>query len=424
MSASKTSTEALARLRAAVPPAAERLGLAIADAGGRAFLVGGEVRDTLLGKQGKDFDIEVFGLPVDALERLLRRMGRVNAVGRSFGVLKWRPHGAQGDDFDVSIPRRDSKVGPGHKGIAVEGDPDMPIEEAARRRDLTVNALMFDLVAHELVDPWGGLADLEAGLLRAVDRDTFLEDPLRALRAVQFAARLGFEAHPSLLALCREAALEELPAERVQGEWEKLLLKAATPSVGFRLARATDQLARVFPEVAQLASDDVLDRLVPARDALEGRGERWALMLAGWLHGAAPDAVEATLDRLWLHKVAGFATRDAVIALCEHTDLPLGSDPELRRAATRVPMGLLLPLRAALGDATEAAERRVDALGIRWSPPQALLLGRHLKELGIPPGRHMGPLLAQVYEAQLDGRVQDVEEARGMATRLWDDREA
>jgi len=422
VSASKTSTEALAALRAAVPPAARALGEAVRAQGGRAFLVGGEVRDTLLGRVGKDFDIEVFGLDVDTLETTLRRRGRVNAVGKSFGVLKWRPRGAPHEqDFDVSVPRRDSKVGPGHRGIAVQGDPTMTVEEAARRRDLTVNALMYDLVADELVDPWGGLADLAAGVLRAVDRDTFLEDPLRALRVVQFAARLGFAVHPSLAELCREAALDELPAERVQGEWEKLLLKAPTPSLGFAVARDTQILERVFPEVAQVGSPEVTDRLVPARDELEGRGKRWALMLCGWLHAAPLGDVEATLDRLWLHKVEGFATREAVLATLGALRRPLTSDADLRRAAVQAPLGLLLPLRQSLGDAVDSQQARAATLDILWGAPARLLLGRHLKQMGMRPGPAMGRLLAEVYERQLDGEVTNEEEARSVAASLLPD---
>ncbi len=171
--------------------------------------------------------MEVFGLPEDDLERLLRRLGRIDAVGRSFGVYKLRPRGWQdGREIDVAIPRRDSKIGPGHRGIDVVGDPDMSIREAARRRDLTVNAILWDIVADELIDPWNGLSDLRDRVLRAVDEQTFLEDPLRALRVVQFAARLSFAPTERLLQICRSAALDELPAERVRSEWEKLLFKS------------------------------------------------------------------------------------------------------------------------------------------------------------------------------------------------------
>jgi tRNA nucleotidyltransferase (CCA-adding enzyme) len=424
VSASKKTTEGLNRLREAVPEPARRLARAVADAGGRAFLVGGEVRDALLGRVGKDFDIEVFGMAVDDLEALLRSLGRVNAVGKSFGVLKWRPRRYRGDEFDVSVPRRDSKVGPGHRGIAVQGDPDMSVREAARRRDLTVNAILYDLLDDALVDPFDGRADLEAGVLRAVDVDTFLEDPLRALRVVQFAARLRFEVPDELVALCRRARLDELPAERVQGEWEKLLLKSGAPSVGMAVARRARILQRVFPEVCELRSDAVLDALVAPRDALDHRGRAWALMLSGWLHGADASAVESTLDRLWVHRIAGYDVRKAVLATTAASRVPLTTDRDLRRASVAAPLGLLLPLRQALGDTTVAAHAAAFATchDLLWSKPAPLLQGRHLGALGIPPGRHMGVLLQQVYEAQLDGEVHNEEEARSLAARLWSER--
>ncbi|MDX1579118.1 MAG: hypothetical protein R3266_11560, partial [Gemmatimonadota bacterium] len=164
----------------------------MAAAGGRAWLVGGCVRDALLGEAVTDFDVEVYRIPEDDLEVLLSALGPVNAVGKSFGVFKL---GAD-EDIDVSLPRRDSNAGPGHRGIHVEGDPWMTPREAARRRDLTVNAILMDPRTGELLDPWNGRADLDACLLRPVDRHTFLEDPLRALRAVQFAARLIFDPAP------------------------------------------------------------------------------------------------------------------------------------------------------------------------------------------------------------------------------------
>ena len=140
-------------------------------------------------------------------------MGPVNAVGKSFGVFKLNDRSV--GEVDVSIPRRDSNAGPGHRGISVEGNPDMTVTEAARRRDLTVNAILYDLQADALVDPFNGQRDLDLRTLRAVDADTFLDDPLRALRVVQFAARLEFEVAPSLLALC-----ERSPQELRRTSWE------------------------------------------------------------------------------------------------------------------------------------------------------------------------------------------------------------
>ena len=221
-----------------------RLARALRDAGGRALVVGGSVRDARLGTPGKDLDVEVHGLPLDTLRNVLRRFGRVDEVGRSFGVLKLR---LGGEELDVSVPRRDSKVAGGHKGIRAEADPFLGVVEAARRRDLTINAMAEDPLTGELVDPFGGAHDLAAGVLRAVDPQTFGEDPLRALRVVQFAGRFDFRVAPDLGALCRDMPLGELPPERIAGEIEKLFLRAPRPSAGWDAGHAVDAWRRLLP---------------------------------------------------------------------------------------------------------------------------------------------------------------------------------
>jgi tRNA nucleotidyltransferase (CCA-adding enzyme) len=365
--------------------------------GGRAFLVGGGVRDHLMGRPVKDWDVEVFGLPVDALVHLLEQRGRVSAVGRSFGVLKWRVAGVD-HEVDVSIPRRDSKVGPGHRGIAVEGDPDMTLEEATGRRDLTINAMMWDLARQELVDPRGGAADLEAGRLRAVDPATFLEDPLRALRVVQFVARLGFAPDEPLLDCCRRAELAELPAERVLGEWEKLLLRGNHFVLAFRAARDARILERVFPEVVDLEPGPRLEQLLSLRNRTTPQGRQLALMLLGWLWPATPAAVDATLNHLQLFTLGGYRVRDRVMEAHAASDAPSGSDAALRWLSTRAEPWLVLGVR---GDHTGL--ERATALSIAHEPPPRLLTGKHLTAMGIRGGPAMGRLLDEAWRAQLDG---------------------
>src|SRR5258706_6453240 len=192
------------------------IALAVRDAGGRALIVGGWVRDRLMGIRSTNVDLEVFGLAGDRLRELLESFGRVEAVGESFQVYKI-------GDIDVSLPRRDSKAGRGHRGFIVTGDPDMSIEEAARRRDFTVNAVSWDPLTGDYFDPFDGRADLERRLLRVVDPLTFADDSLRVLRGVQFAARFALDIEPSTAVLCREIPLDDLPPERVWGEFEKLL---------------------------------------------------------------------------------------------------------------------------------------------------------------------------------------------------------
>src|SRR3954468_2658670 len=208
-----------------------RIATAIRDAGGRALIVGGWVRDRLLAlpePEKSNIDLEVLGVPGDRLRALLESFGRVEAVGESFQVYKI-------GDIDVSLPRRDSKAGRGHRGFVVTGDPDMSIAEAARRRDFTVNAISQDPLTGEFFDPFDGRADLDRRVLRVVDPQTFADDSLRVLRAVQFAARFALTIDGATAALSRQIPLDDLPAERVWGEFEKLLF-APKPSIGFTVA--------------------------------------------------------------------------------------------------------------------------------------------------------------------------------------------
>lgn len=379
--------------------------------GGRALLVGGGVRDALLGRRVADWDLEVYGLSEDTLREVLGRHGRVDLVGKSFGVFKLQ----RGQDvFDVSIPRRDSKVGAGHRGIAVEGDPQMDVVEAARRRDLTINAILVDPLTHEVIDPYNGARDVAARVLRAVDRTTFLEDPLRALRVVQFAARLDFDTAPDLVELCREAALDELPAERISGEWQKLLLKGVRPSRGLAVARASGILARVFPAVVDdPPADALLDRLVAARNGLEPEGRRLALMLAAWLDHTGADGIVTTLDALWLHKWHGYPMREKVLAAVANRAAPATTDADLRRLAVKAEPALVLAIR---GDTDALA--RATVLGVATEKAAPLLQGRDLGALGVKPGPAMGRLLDAVYEAQLDGAITTPEQALDAARRL------
>ena len=213
---------------------ARRVATAVREAGGRALCVGGFVRDRIIGRASKDLDVEVFGIPQDQLLPLLKSLGpstslgtsRVEPVGQAFPVYKL---GA----IDVALPRRESKTGRGHKGFTVEGDPSMPFEEAARRRDFTINAIGWDPLTDEYLDPFGGRKDLALRVLRICDRVTFGDDSLRVLRALQFAARFDLTLDPETARICSAIALDDLPAERIWGEFEKLLLQAERPSIGF-----------------------------------------------------------------------------------------------------------------------------------------------------------------------------------------------
>lgn len=219
---------------------------AVKEVGGRALIVGGYVRDRLLGRESKDVDVEVYDLDLEALEGVLAAFGPVTTIGRAFGVLR-----VKGLDVDFSLPRRDSKIGAGHKGFEVTADPGLDFSEASRRRDLTINAIGLDPLTEEILDPLGGREDLQAGVLRAADAAHFAEDPLRAVRVAQFAARFSMQPDAELEALCAELDLSELSAERVYDELRKLLLKGERPSLGFEFLRRTG-LLRFFPELQAL----------------------------------------------------------------------------------------------------------------------------------------------------------------------------
>jgi tRNA nucleotidyltransferase (CCA-adding enzyme) len=458
-----------------LPPGLARLLAALRTAGGRPYVVGGAVRDALLGFPTKDYDVEVFGLPVERLEPLLAGHGRVDAVGQAFRVYKLS--GIEGVDgaLDVALPRRDSKVGPGHRGIAVEGDPSLPIEEAARRRDFTMNAMLFEPATGEILDPWGGRRDLAARVLRAVDARTFGEDPLRALRAVQFAARFELSVEPGTAALCAAMPLAELPPERVFGELEKLLLKAQRPSLGLALLKAWGQLPAVAPELLPLEATpqdpgwhpegDVWGHTLQVVDeaaALVGdlgdeRPRQLAVMLGALCHdlgkpattrfedgrirsrgheeaGLPPTA--ALLDRWNVHTLLGYDLRAQVLALVAHHLKPgqlyderdRVGDGAIRRLARKCEPDLLYRVAKAdcLGRrpgvfeplAMEWFRERVRQLDVAVRPPEPLLKGRDLLALGMAPGPQIGRVLQAVYEKQLDGAVTTLDEARDEARRV------
>jgi len=366
-----------------------------------------------MGRSVKDWDLEVYGLATPDLERALRSVGPVNAVGKSFGVFKLN-HRNLGE-VDVSIPRRDSNAGPGHRGIAVEGVPDMSVTEAARRRDLTINAILYDLHEDVLIDPFNGQHDIEARTLRAVDVTTFLDDPLRALRVLQFAGRLQFTVSPELLTLCAQAPIAELPAERILGEFSKLFLRSTKPSYGLSIGHESGLLAKLFPEAEPYlssAQEKVIDRLVS--DVLSGQEPpplRLAMCLATWLAGAPQDAVTATLDRLNVYRLQGTNVRDTVLALVRHLEDPIETSGDLRWLSTRARVMDVLDLRCARGEDVEATRAHAAGLGVLREAPPQLLRGRDLKDLPISPGPQMGKLLAHVYAKQLDGDIETREQA-------------
>ena len=445
-------------MQPALDQQARRIAAAVSDAGGRALCVGGFVRDRLLNRASKDLDIEVFGIPQDRLLTLLQSLGKVVPAGQAFPVYKL-------GDIDVALPRRESKTGRGHKGFTVEGDHTMSFEDAARRRDFTINAIGWDPLTDEYLDPFNGRADLNERILRVVDPQTFADDSLRVLRAIQFAARFELTAEPKTKAICSAIALDDLPAERIWGEIEKLLLQAERPSIGFALARELGVIHQIFPEMEPLyetpqdaewhpEGDVWIHTLMVIDKARELNGDcdrprLAAIMLGAICHDLGKATTTAVidgrikspnheamgvepatqiLDRLNINTLDGFDVRAQVIGLVAEHLRPMAfykaretvTDGAFRRLAQKVDLELLVRFARADCHGRKGEFdcsgivwfwQRAQSLGVEHKPPAPILLGRHLLELGVKPGPRMGEILKAVYELQLDSAVQTLDEA-------------
>jgi tRNA nucleotidyltransferase (CCA-adding enzyme) len=452
-----------------IPPLPPKLAamLAAVRRVGRPRLVGGGVRDWLLGTAPKDFDVEVAGVDFERLRVVLEPFGATDIVGRSFGVIKVR--GPGGEEFDFSLPRRESKTGVGHRGFAVRPDPSLSDADAAARRDFTVNSISMDPFTGAVTDPFGGIADLRAHILRHTG-PAFAEDPLRVLRAVQMAARFDLVLAPETAALCRtiSGTFHELALERVWGEWEKWAEKSVRPSRGMDVLRETGWMAH-FPEIAALdgtpqepewhPEGDVLDHTRHCLDALvrldEWRlappGRRRMLSFAVLAHDFGKPGTTERAERRgamrWIspgHETAGGPLAEAFLGrigapqdlqapvralvahhLVHHHGQNGGfSDTQVRRLARKLAPATIddlavvmmadalgrpplpsEPVLALIGRLRASAE----ALKVKANAPRPIVQGRHLIALGRVPGPDFRPLLDEAFEAQLDGAFADEE---------------
>ena len=436
--------------------AVEEVARLVRAAGGRALLVGGCVRDELLGAVPKDFDIECFGIAPAELQAALATRFSLDLVGLSFGVIKLHHL-----DIDVAMPRRETKLGLGHKAFGMEYDPSLTVREASARRDFTVNAIYRDPLTGEILDPWNGRGDLDRKVLRHVS-DHFREDPLRVLRGMQFVARFDLTPAAETIAICREMTPEGLPAERLFEEWAKLLTKGVKISKGLEFLRQVGWV-RYYPELERLIGcqqdpewhpeGDVWNHTLCCLDAFAGMrdGERGSadedliVGLAVLCHDFGKPATSffdprRKRIRSLGHDEAGVEpTRTFLRRLTNEERLlrdvpPLvqlhmrpfamwkdrSSDNAIRRLAAKVVRIDRLVRVAAADDAgrppfpsepeplrwlMEQAER----LRIADSAPKPIVQGRDLIALGMKPGVQFGKILKAAYEAQLDGRFFDLE---------------
>lgn len=441
----------------AMPTDIEHAVRRLVDRGAIPYLVGGAVRDLLLGTPVKDYDFEVYGIGPDALEEVLRALGRVETVGESFGITKlWTPDGYE---VDFALPRREAKTGRGHRDFQVAVDPAMDPGEACLRRDFTFNALLLDCGVGEVIDYVGGIADLEARVIRHVS-DHFGEDPLRPLRAMQFAARFDMTLAPETAAVCA-GMLEEgrgLRFERVLAEWEKWA-RAPHPAAGLRALadmgwlplydtlwamQGVPQDPRFHPEGSvwthTLLAVDAAARIADL-DGLDADA-RLDLVLAALLHDAGKAATtEVAADgtitakdhaargedpafRFLAQIGACTGVRGRVCALVRehmaHLSCPTPSKRNVRRLADRLKPATLDALARLVradnrarpplggGDPLCLHVELARLMGVKENGTiHPILKGRHLVALGVRQGPAIGQVLKRGYQAQLDGDFED-----------------
>jgi len=421
----------------------------IRENGGAAMLIGGAVIDSIKDLPIKDIDIEVYGISYGQLVILIESLGMpCNLVGKSFGVIKTK---IEDFDFDISIPRRENKIGIGHKGFMIELDATMTPQEAGRRRDLTINSMYRNLYNGAIIDPFNGLDDLEKGIIRITDEKTFTEDPLRVLRIMQLLPRKGKVVSRETMLLCKSMVrtFSELPKERIFIEWEKLLLKAEKPSIGLEFLRESGWLTH-FPELFDLIGCPqnpvwhpegdvwihtcmVLDNAAKLRHNIP---EEWRLayMFGALLHDVGKPSTTTPDLRANGHDVAG-------IKIAETFLRRMTNDRTLIKKVTTI-VGLhMRPGQLDHSNAKEAAWKRLhnkcrlDILGWQSKADSAgrtgrnvlldkhspsdkcfelfekfgegkikpIVQGRDLIALGLKPSIEFGRVLKKCYEKQLSG---------------------
>lgn len=433
---------------------------------GRPFITGGAVRDWLLGKESKDLDIEVFACPWDKLITVLRQNGKVDQVGKSFGVAKLVLANLE---IDFSLPRSERKTADGHRGFAVTSDPQLNPAKAALRRDYTINAISYDWMERKIFDPLHGRKDLEQKLLRHCS-GAFVEDPLRVLRGFQFCSRFGLYPAKDTVDLCREiqGRFSEIPVERVWMEWEKWATRSLKPSLGLMFLKETGWL-NDFPLIAALCDcpqdpewhpeGDVFTHTCHCLDAMvqnplylrASRIEQLTLMFATLVHDVGKPAttteqfkhgkkrlVSPGHDHVGIELAANFLhSIGAPHAIIPHVQALVGNHmasihirkrpslPQVRRLARKVQPASLdqlfvliradlagrPPIPATPSEGLLWLEEVAQEEALHASAPKPVVLGRHLIDRGLRPGKHFKAILDELFELQLDGAFSSLKEA-------------
>jgi tRNA nucleotidyltransferase (CCA-adding enzyme) len=386
----------------------------ICSAGGRVFLVGGFVRDSLLGIKGKtrDFDIEVYSISQEKLLEVLSKHGKPNLIGKAFGVVHLSRNGVH---YDFSFPRTENKIGIGHRAFEIQTNPNLSFEEAARRRDFTINAMGMELPNLELVDPYNGRKDLENKILRHVS-EAFVEDSLRVLRGVQFAARFELKASRETIDLCKALSLNDLSRERIEEEFRKWLLKGIKPSYGLDFFCDVG-LQKMFCEIGIGLEENlgnILDSLAKQKNNLNPLQETETIMFAGLL--CLPNAKPVDFLKKWipvnnlLKKVPALLDSIRLLNLSDENDL--------RRCALKAGgLKLVAILKSIIQNDTEIydeTQKVGNEMGIWEAVPAPFITGQILLDMGFKPGPKLGEIIKQIFEMQLSGQIACREEAMAM----------
>lgn len=439
-----------------LPKIIEKIAKTISQAGGQPILVGGGVRDAFMNQNTTDYDLEIFKITdYKALIEVLKPFGTIKQTGAAFSVVKLWPAGAK-IILDIALPRIEHKISRGHKGFLVDHDPNISYKTAASRRDFTINSMGYDLISNQILDPFNGQKDIKNRVIRHIG-PAFSEDPLRVLRAMQFAGRLGFSIDSKTRALCRKMDLSELPKERLFEEFKKLLLKSKKPSSG--LSYFFDLgLDRYFPELAMLKGvpqdpirhpeGDVWNHTLRVIDNMASRRtgdecEDLIRMLSALCHdfGKAKNTYQedgkwysrdhekrgvtptgAFLRRLTNQKQLITAVQTAVkyhsipFHAYFHGKFKPVTNAKLRQVAVAMPLSRLMALGGSdfLGrpegaynpDDIKKIEShlyaRATALQVYPQLPPPFISGHDLMKLGHKPSPQMGRLLASLFQKQLN----------------------
>ena len=397
----------------------------------RPVIVGGFVRDAFLKIESKDIDIEVYNVSsFEKLEKILQEFGSVNSVGKSFGVCKLHVNNLE---LDFTLPRLDNKLSSGHKGFDVKIKPDFDFIQAASRRDFTINAIGYDVINQKILDPFNGIKDLKNKILKAVDKDSFIEDPLRVLRAVQFCARFCLTMDKKLFNLCKKMIdadmLKELSKERIFQEMKKLLLKSQKPSIGFEILKELNAL-KYFPQLKEIQKKDwvytllTLDKMTSFFTCNENTN--LALMLS-ILCINFDNSHDFSLTKKFIKRLSNKKE------LLEHTltlvkSYPILKDispqkidnPLLYKLASKVNIEELLLLNKTdylIKNSTNSyklfdiIKEKAENLNILNKKAPPFLQGKDILKYGITPSREYSNILNRAYEAQMNEEFNSYKDA-------------